>query len=131
MAIHHRPPVIPEIAKAYQNDPATQLALKAIANGTSSAPVARGGYGMGDGAARVAQALIGAAMDKRTQAKYGDEEDQLLALRKARGVDGITGVAGTGAPAVPAASAPGVRNDDYANQVGNADQPDNYGAIAT
>lgn len=99
-----RPPVIPEIAKAYENDPRTQMAIAAMKAGSSTAPVAAGGYGYADGIARVLQGLGGAYMDKKTQDKYGTDEAALLALRKARGVDGLTG---TGAiPGVPSMAAP-------------------------
>lgn len=99
-----RPPVIPEIAKAYQNDPKTQLALAALKAGTSTAPVARGRYGFGDGAARIAQALIGAKLDNSAQDQYGGDEAKLLALRQARGVDGLNGASAP--PPVPMPQGP-------------------------
>lgn len=102
-----RPPVIPEIAKAYQNDPKTQLALAALKAGTSTAPVARGRYGFGDGAARIAQALIGAKLDNSAQDQYGGDEAKLLALRQARGVDGLSGASAPPPVAMPAGPPPG------------------------
>lgn len=105
MTTHRRPPVIPEIAKAYTNDPRTQLALKALAAGSSTAPVAQGKYGMGDGVARIAQALIGAKLDNSTQDQYGKDEADLLALRKARGVDGLNGAPGPAPASAPAVAA--------------------------
>lgn len=96
----NQPPVIPEIAKAYQNDPRTLLARAMTTAGSSGAPVAQGNLGYMDGIARVLQGLGGAYVDKKTQEKYGVDQAALLAQRKARGVDGMTG-AGAPAPAVP------------------------------
>lgn len=117
-----RPPVIPEIAKAYQNDPETQLALAALKTGTSDAPVAGYGYGTEDGIGRIAQALAGAYMAKKQGAAYGADEDQLLALRKARGVNGLTGAnAPTGT--VPPVQPPQGGNDDYGAMAGALGAP--------
>lgn len=65
---------IPTIATAYANDPRTKLSQAAIANGTSTAPVAQGGWGVTDGLARAAQAIVGALVDKKQQKKYGERE---------------------------------------------------------
>lgn len=102
-----RPPVIPEIAKAYQNDPRTQMAIAAMKQGTSVAPVAAGNYGYADGIARVLQGLMGGIADRKNQAKYGDDEKALLALRQARGVDGLNGVAPVAAGATVGAAPTG------------------------
>lgn len=94
------PPVIPEIAKAYQNDPRTLAALAAVKSGTSTAPVAAGGYGYADGIARVLQGAMGGYADRQQQEQYGQDQQVLLDQRKARGVDGLSGV---GAPTPPQA----------------------------
>lgn len=98
------PPVIPEIAKAYQNDPRTLMALAAMKQGASTTPVATGNNGYADGIARVLQGLTGAYMNKQAEGKYGDDQSALLALRQARGVDGLTG---TGTPTPTLVPPPG------------------------
>ena len=97
-----RPPVIPEIARAYQNDPRTQLALKMIASGSSGAPVAQGKYAWADGIARALGGYAGGRADRKQQDQYRTDEDQLLALRQQRGVDGLNGMA----PAAPPGTVP-------------------------
>lgn len=102
-----RPPVIPEIAKAYQNDPRTQLAMTALANGGSTAPVAGGKWAMADGVARMLQGIGGAYINKKQMAGYRGEEDQLRLERQKAGTDGLTGLPTTPAAApVPAPTAP-------------------------
>lgn len=96
MATTRRPPVIPEIAKAYQNDPRTMLARQSMAAGTSGAPVAEGKYAYMDGLARVLTGLSGAYGDRKSMERYAGDEAELLAARKKRGVEGLTG-----APAIP------------------------------
>lgn len=78
------PPVIPEIAKAYQNDPRTLVARAAMDAGTSTAPVAQGQYAYADGAARALQAIAGAYTDRKVQERYAPEEARLVAEAKAR-----------------------------------------------
>ncbi|TXH14466.1 MAG: hypothetical protein E6R03_09210 [Hyphomicrobiaceae bacterium] len=56
---------IPEIAKAYENDPRTQMAMAALAQGGNTAPVAQGKYAVADGIARMIQGLAGGVMAKR------------------------------------------------------------------
>lgn len=65
---------IPNIAQAFQNDPRTKLAQGALALGTSTAPVAQGGWGVTDGLARAAQAIAGAVINKHQEKKYGARE---------------------------------------------------------
>lgn len=98
------PPVIPEIAKAYQNDPRTLIALAASKAGASTEPVARGGYGYADGIARILQGAMGGFAQRKQAEAYSKDQADLLALRKARGVDGLTGT-GTSGPA-PVAPVP-------------------------
>lgn len=97
----NQPPVIPEITKAYENDPRTILALQAMKAGGSTAPVATRGYGVADGIARVLQGIAGAHINKQQEQQYDADQAKLLALRQARGVDGLTG---TGAPGMPTPS---------------------------
>jgi hypothetical protein len=105
MATQHakHQPVIPEIAKAYENDPRTKLAVAMMNTGGSGAPVAQGGYAVADGIARALQGVAGGYMAKKQMDKYAPEEAELAALRKARGVDGLTGATQT-PPATPVAA---------------------------
>ncbi len=73
---------IPTIAKAYENDPRTKLAAAALQAGTSTAPVAQGGWGVTDGLARAAQAIVGAVVQKGQNAKYSDREQQYMQSMK-------------------------------------------------
>lgn len=84
-----RPPVIPEVATAYRNDPRTQLAAQAMADGSSSAPTAQGKYATTDAIARVLQGALGGYMDRKQQGKYRVDEDALLAVRGGRGQEGL------------------------------------------
>lgn len=122
MTSTHRPPVIPEIAKAYTNDPRTQLALAAMKAGQSTAPVATGGYGVADGIARVLNGGLGGYFNKQQQDKYGADEAQLLALRQQRGVDGMSGAAAPPQAPGPAAAAPVVPPDPTLPQPNAAPQ---------
>lgn len=90
-------PGIPEIAKAYQNDPRTQLAIQAMQQGSSTAPVAAGKYAWADGIARALQGGLGGFMNKRQMRQYA-QKDQELADKVA------AALAGQGA--APAAMAP-------------------------
>lgn len=65
---------IPGIAQAYQNDPKNKLAQSALALGSSTAPVAQGGWAVTDGLARAAQAVLGAVMQKGQDKKYAQRE---------------------------------------------------------
>lgn len=95
------PPVIPEIAKAYQNDPRTRLALEQMLTGGSTAPVAAGKWAWADGIARAIQGAAGGYATRKQNERYGADEAALLALREKRGQDGLTGLA---APAAPSAA---------------------------
>lgn len=75
---------IPTIAQAYQNDPRTKLAQAAQAIGTSTAPVAQGGWGIADGLARAASAVAGAYINKGQEKKFAQrEQDYTLAMQQA------------------------------------------------
>lgn len=65
---------IPVIAQAYKNDPRTELMQQALAAGTSTAPVAGGGWAVPAGLARVVQALAGGLMERDQNKKYGMAE---------------------------------------------------------
>lgn len=84
------PPVIPEIAKAYENDPRTKLALQMMQNGSSTAPVAGGDWAWADGIARVLQGAAGGFFNRRQMRQYGNDEQDLL---KQRGKDIPEGIA--------------------------------------
>lgn len=77
-------PAIPEIAKAFQNDPRTALAQSALAAGGTTAPVAEGGYAWLDGLARVAQGVFGGVQQKRQMDRYARDEADLLDTRSRR-----------------------------------------------
>src|SRR6478609_5565610 len=100
------PPVIPEIAKAYENDPRTLLARQALATGSSVAPVASGAYAWGDGIARALQAYLGKRQNDKQMERYGSDEQQLLELRRRRGETGLDGLPDTTAKVAAALGAP-------------------------
>lgn len=93
-----QPPVIPDIAKAYVNDPRTQLAINAIKTGTSTDPVARGKYGIADGIARALTATLGGYVNKQQEAKYAQQQQGLIESRRANNQDPLTGTAVNTAP---------------------------------
>ena len=67
---------IPEIATAYQNDPRTKLAQSMVEAGSSTAPVAAGGWAWADGIARALSGVAGAYMSKKQRTKFmRDQED--------------------------------------------------------
>ncbi len=72
------PPTIPEITKAYQQDPKTRLAVTALATGSSTDPVAQGKYAYADGIARALTGVAGGYIDKKQQQKYGPMQDDTL-----------------------------------------------------
>lgn len=88
----NQPPVIPEIAKAYVNDPRTQLALSALKTGTSTDPVARGKYGIADGIARALTAISGSWVNQQQEAKYAQQQQDLIESRRQQGQDLLTGL---------------------------------------
>lgn len=103
---------IPNIAQAFQNDPRTKLAQSALALGTSTAPVATGGWAVTDGLARAAQAIAGAVINKHQEKKYAAREQ---AAQQA--LAGTAQLANTPQPAVnPAVANPGA-SPDLANAV--------------
>jgi hypothetical protein len=71
-------PAIPEVAKAYQNDPRTQLAIAAMQNGSSVAPVAGGKYAWADGIARALQGGLGGIVQRKQQRMYNDREQAVM-----------------------------------------------------
>lgn len=93
-----QPPVIPDIAKAYVNDPRTQLAINAIKTGTSTDPVARGKYGIADGIARALTATLGGYVNKQQEAKYAQQQQGLIESRRTNNQDPLTGTAVNTAP---------------------------------
>lgn len=76
-------PGIDTIAKAYQNDPKTRLALTALAQGSDTSPVAEGGWGYVDGIARMLSGVAGGAMTNAQNTKYGQQEVLELKRREA------------------------------------------------
>lgn len=78
---------IPAIAQAYQNDPRTRLAAAMLSTGSSTAPVAQGGWAVTDGLARAAQAIAGGFVERGQQRKYEKrEQDYMQAMRDAAAV---------------------------------------------
>lgn len=80
-----KPLAIAEITKAYQNDPRTKLAQAVMETGTSTAPVAQGKYAYADGIARALQGALGGYITKKTNEKYGAEQETVRAARQAEG----------------------------------------------
>jgi hypothetical protein len=73
-------PSIPEIAKAFENDPRTQLANHMIQAGTSTAPVAGGGWAWADGLARALQGVTGAFVQRKELKEYNKRQQGLTDL---------------------------------------------------
>ena len=74
---------IPEIAEARKNDPRQLLANTALANGTSTDPVAQGGWAWADGIARALQGGLGGYINKQNDKRFGKrEQDVTAALAK-------------------------------------------------
>lgn len=90
---------IPNIQQAFQNDPRTKLAQSAMALGTSTAPVAQGGWAIPDGLARAAQAIAGAVINKNQEKKYGTREQAYT-----QGMADAARMASTPQPMNPAAA---------------------------
>lgn len=103
---YRQPPVVSEIAKAYQNDPRTKLAMQAIAAGSSTAPVAEGKYAYLDGAARALQGIVGGYVDRKQRERYGADEAALVSQIAARGRAGAAGLDASAAAAASALGAP-------------------------
>lgn len=110
---------IPVIAQAFQNDPRTKLAQSMVAQGTSTAPVAQGGWGVTDGIARALSGVAGAYTNKKTEEKYSTREaaytkglqDAATALSgqtpaQVAPPDGLPQAANPAAQAVPSAPPP-------------------------
>lgn len=93
-------PTIPEIARAFENDPRNKLSQQMIASGSSMAPTAGGKYGVWDGLARAMQSVAGAYVQRRTAKKYENEEKDYMALM----ADALG--QGGGAAAVPGVEQP-------------------------
>lgn len=72
-------PTIPEIAKAYENDPRTKIAMSLLASGTNTAPVATGKYAWADGIARALSGVGGALITKNQQKKFKTREEKYMA----------------------------------------------------
>lgn len=96
---------IPTIQQAYQNDPRTKLAQSALALGTSTVPVAQGGWAVTDGLARVAQAIAGAVINKNQEKKYGQREQAYV-----QGLQDASKLASTPQPSNPAVANPANNN---------------------
>jgi hypothetical protein len=99
-------PALPEIAKAYQNDPRTQLAIQAMTQGSSVAPVAGGKYAWADGIARALQGGLGGFMQKRQMQKYDQREQDVMAKVAAALAGGGAGAPPQGVPQQGAGGAP-------------------------
>lgn len=69
---------IPAIAQAFQNDPRTRLANSMLAQGSSTAPVAAGGWAWADGLARIAQGVAGGLINKKQEKKFAEREQQYM-----------------------------------------------------
>lgn len=97
---------VPGIAQAYQNDPKTKLAANALMTGTSSAPVAGGGWAWAEGLSRIGQAVTGALMNKSQDKKYSAREEAYMAGLKDAAERAQGGAGMNPAQANPAAANP-------------------------
>jgi murein DD-endopeptidase MepM/ murein hydrolase activator NlpD len=87
MATYNQP-VIPQIAKAFENDPRTKIAQSILANGSSTAPVAGGGWAFADGIARALQGVAGGVMQKK-QMKHWNAEQEAYRSKTAEDIAAI------------------------------------------
>lgn len=69
---------IPEIAEARKADPRQLLANTALATGTSTDPVAQGGWAWADGIARALQGGLGGYINKQNDKKYAEREQKFI-----------------------------------------------------
>lgn len=92
---------IPEIARAYENDPRTRLAASMMGANNGGA-VAEGKYGMADGIARAIQGIAGAYMQKQGYEKAMGDQDTLMTDRTKMAQDGLSGMAASTASALGA-----------------------------
>ncbi len=102
---------IPVIAQAYQNDPRTKLAANALMQGTSTQPVAGGGWAWADGLARMGQAVTGALMNKSQDKKFSEREKEYMAAMQLAAQQ-------AGQPATPLPVNPAQANPAAANPSG-------------
>jgi hypothetical protein len=68
------PTFIPEITKAYENDPRTKLANALVQSGGNTGPTAGGGWAWADGIARALSGLAGGYAQHKQQQKYEKRE---------------------------------------------------------
>ncbi len=98
-------PAIDTIAKAYQNDPKTRLAVTALGRGADTSPVAEGGWGYSDGIARVLSGVAGGAMTNAQNNRYGQVQQKELKDREAADAEAQANLAAAvkkgGIPAPP------------------------------
>lgn len=109
-------PVIPEIAKAFENDPRTKIAASLMQMGGNTAPVAAGKYAWGDGIARALSGVAGAYITKRQQKKFGEREKDYQTALAAALAGGQADPSGQVVPPVDSMPAIGGFNRDAAMQ---------------
>lgn len=88
-------PVIPEIAKAFENDPRTRIAQTLMQSGANTSPVATGKWAWADGLARALSGVAGGYIQKRNQKKYEEREDKYQEDLQAA-IDGVMNPQGQG-----------------------------------
>lgn len=89
-------PQIPEIAKAFENDPRTKMAMQALAAGGGTAPVAQGGYGWADGVARALQGALGGFVQHKQEKAYKQQEQDAMSAAVAALTSNAGGAAAPG-----------------------------------
>jgi hypothetical protein len=89
------PMFIPEITKAYQDDPRTKLAQHLVAMGGNTAPVAGGKWAWADGIARAMAGAAGGYAQKKQQDKY-EAREQGMADKVAAALAGTPETQGIG-----------------------------------
>lgn len=94
---------IPNIAEARAGDPMQKLANTSMANGSSTAPVAGGGWAWADGIARALQGGLGAIGNNKLDKQYGEREQRYM-----QGLQEAAQGASNPATANPATVNPGV-----------------------
>lgn len=114
---------MPEIQKAYENDPKTKLAQLALEEGTSGTPV----VGIYDGLARALQGTLGGYMQGKQQKQY-KQEDSLSRVELMNKIAEVFGKGDTAGGLPPVAQLMGgVAGAGTAGGVGTPPQPGNAG----
>jgi hypothetical protein len=97
------PTFVPEITKAYQDDPRTKLAQALVQTGANTGPVAGGGWAWADGIARALSGLAGGYVQHKQEQKFEKLDQAANSDAKKAMNDAIAqALAGNGAASAPA-----------------------------